>query len=249
MKPYFIAQGTGIIQDFDTLEEMLEYHQNNMDDLDKHFCKLYDSENNRMADGNDILFGKGWRSWETNTKTKGSLKDIQDDIRKHKCLQMTLEKFTELIETLTDGLKTVKCEFGVYITDTNKTLGRSEYLNRDVNDILSEHLGLNVISWHADMNGANRYVWIIYDNAKKTGMLSYEQIKIMQKNDGMIKGVISVDLHECINLDLEGFLDLISERLTGSLLLSNSDYKLIDMDGDCLLFEVTGDAGLILESE
>lgn len=64
MKPYFIGQGTGIVKDFDTLEEMLEYHSK-MEDLDKHFCKLYDREHNKMADGNDILFNRGWREWET----------------------------------------------------------------------------------------------------------------------------------------------------------------------------------------
>ena len=64
MKPYFIGQGTGIVKDFDTLEEMLEYHSK-MEDLDKHFCKLYDREHNKMADGNDILFNRGWKEWET----------------------------------------------------------------------------------------------------------------------------------------------------------------------------------------
>lgn len=62
IKPYFIGQGTGIVQHFDTLEEMLDYHSR-MDDLDRHFCKLYDRKNNRIASGNDIIFNRGWRIW------------------------------------------------------------------------------------------------------------------------------------------------------------------------------------------
>jgi hypothetical protein len=67
MKPYFIGQGTGIVKDFDTLEEMLDYHSK-MEDLDKHFCKLYDREHNKIADGNDILFNLGWRDWNKSKK-------------------------------------------------------------------------------------------------------------------------------------------------------------------------------------
>lgn len=59
---YFIGQGTGIVSKFDTLEEMLEYHKH-MPDLDRHFCKLYDCVKHKKADGNDIIFNRGWRDW------------------------------------------------------------------------------------------------------------------------------------------------------------------------------------------
>lgn len=85
MKQYFIGQGTGIVKDFDTLEEMLEYHSK-MEDLDKHFCKLYDREHNKMADGNDILFNRGWREWgncgTTNTLKPMSMSDLCTHLRK-----------------------------------------------------------------------------------------------------------------------------------------------------------------------
>ena len=62
MKNYFIGQGTNLVAEFDTLEEMLRYH-NLMPCVDKHFCKLYDRINKKIADGNDILFGLGWKNW------------------------------------------------------------------------------------------------------------------------------------------------------------------------------------------
>lgn len=60
MLKYFIGQGTGIVEKFETMEEMLEYHSK-MSDLDRHFCKLYDCVNHQIAEGNDILFGRDWR--------------------------------------------------------------------------------------------------------------------------------------------------------------------------------------------
>lgn len=61
-KPYFIGQGTSIVKSFDTLEEMLDFHSK-MSDLDRHFCKLYDRNKKQIADGNDIIFDRGWRAW------------------------------------------------------------------------------------------------------------------------------------------------------------------------------------------
>lgn len=63
---YFIGQGTGVIEKFNTLEEMIEYHKN-MDSLKRHFCKLYDRVKNRIADGwniyNDYDNEDKWRKW------------------------------------------------------------------------------------------------------------------------------------------------------------------------------------------
>ena len=47
---YFIAQGTGIRAFFETLEEMRSYHAQ-MASIDRHFCKLYDCINKRIANG------------------------------------------------------------------------------------------------------------------------------------------------------------------------------------------------------
>ncbi len=55
MLPYFIGQGTGIVKQFGSLEEMFSFHKN-MPALDRHFCKLYDCIRNVLADGWDIQY-------------------------------------------------------------------------------------------------------------------------------------------------------------------------------------------------
>lgn len=64
--PYFIGEGTGIVKEFNTLEEMLEFHST-MNSLDRHFCKLYDCINHRLADGWEVWHHPDdesvWRAW------------------------------------------------------------------------------------------------------------------------------------------------------------------------------------------
>lgn len=66
MKNYFIGQGTGTVAEFDTLEEMLNYHSN-MNCLDRHFCKLYDYVKLQLIDGSQVGYPgweNKWRKWE-----------------------------------------------------------------------------------------------------------------------------------------------------------------------------------------
>ncbi len=56
-KKYFIGQGTGIVKEFNTLEEMFDFHKT-MNSLDRHFCKLYDGVKHRLIDG--------WEAWHSN---------------------------------------------------------------------------------------------------------------------------------------------------------------------------------------
>ncbi len=50
MGRYFIGQGTGTVKDFDTLDEMFAFHKQ-MQPIDRHFCKLYDSVRHMLIDG------------------------------------------------------------------------------------------------------------------------------------------------------------------------------------------------------
>ena len=54
LKPYFIGHGTGTVADFNTFEEMCDFHRK-MDSLDRHFCRLYDGIKHRTAEGWDVL--------------------------------------------------------------------------------------------------------------------------------------------------------------------------------------------------
>ena len=177
------------------------------------------------------------------------MQNLTNYMYQHDCIMMEMDVFKSLVERLTDGLKTVSYEFGAYLTDTEKAEETGVFETREMTDILSEHFGVHVTSWHSDTNESCPCVWIVWHPEEITGMLSHEQMKSMQEENGMVEGVISVDIHEFINNDLEGFLDLISERLTGSTLLNGSDYQMIGSKGDDVFLKVTGDASLILESE
>jgi len=59
---------------------------------------------------------------------------------------------------------------------------------------------------------------------------------------------ISIELEEAIENDIEGFLDLLSERAFGSPLLMDTAYKIVRLDGESLILEVTGDVSMIDEA-
>lgn len=63
-----------------------------------------------------------------------------------------------------------------------------------------------------------------------------------------VTGVVKLTLNEVLDAGFEGFLDLISTRLIGSELLSDSSYKAVGTtrSGD-LLIEVSGDPTLAVE--
>lgn len=75
-----------------------------------------------------------------------------------------------------------------------------------------------------------------------------EMVRQMEEN-GVVEGVVGIELSKVIPLDLEGFLDAVSEKLTGSCSLSGIDYTLVGHDGDTLHLRVIGDASLILADE
>jgi hypothetical protein len=51
-----------------------------------------------------------------------------------------------------------------------------------------------------------------------------------------------VELHEIINNDLEGFLDILSERAVGNGLLMDIAYRVVAVQDDgTLILEVDGD--------
>lgn len=94
--------------------------------------------------------------------------------------------------------------------------------------------------------------WTIIDTATEdilTKPLSMKQMILATSEDGhYVGGNIVVDTSDIIGLDLDGFLDLLSERLTGSPLLMDTRYKLIDAtDSGEAIFHVMGDASEILE--
>jgi hypothetical protein len=68
--------------------------------------------------------------------------------------------------------------------------------------------------------------------------------------DGLLRGVVAVDLSEILDLGVnEAFLDLVSNRLTGTELLSDIRTRVVGHeDADTLFVEVCGDPGFVIES-
>lgn len=78
--------------------------------------------------------------------------------------------------------------------------------------------------------------------------LSKEKMIQNKNEDGYIEGKVMVHLSDIIDNDLEGFLDLISEKLTGSPLLMDINYDVVDGTAEgCIIIKVRGDVSEILE--
>lgn len=63
-----------------------------------------------------------------------------------------------------------------------------------------------------------------------------------KENNNRIEGVIKIEMAQIIHSDMEEFLDIISEKLTGSCLLSDISYKIVGHESDyTILLLVSGD--------
>lgn len=75
-----------------------------------------------------------------------------------------------------------------------------------------------------------------------------EELKQRADDNNIVYGWVSLSLHQVIDTDFESFLDNLSLKLTGTELLSGTNYELICNDDDNLIFYVEGDISLILET-
>ena len=68
--------------------------------------------------------------------------------------------------------------------------------------------------------------------------------------DGTLRGHIHVTLNDLIGKDLESTLDLMSQRLTGTELLSDITYSVCGHSyPDVVILEIKGDPALALDSD
>jgi energy-converting hydrogenase A subunit M len=83
-----------------------------------------------------------------------------------------------------------------------------------------------------------------------TEPLTIDYMKKIRDKNNFIQRNVLVELNEIIDSDLEGFLDILSEKLTGSCLLMSTSYELADLyDKNTVIITVTGDISMILETE
>lgn len=81
------------------------------------------------------------------------------------------------------------------------------------------------------------------------GPLSEKEIRDNMNKDNIIEWVVKVHLSNLIDNDLENFLDLISVGLTGSDLLMDINYDILDVskeEKNMLYILVSGDASMII---
>ena len=68
--------------------------------------------------------------------------------------------------------------------------------------------------------------------------------------DFYVEGDVIIDLSELIDNDIEGILDIMAERLTGSPLLMDINYSLVDiLDENSVVMRIRGDITDILETD
>ena len=85
--------------------------------------------------------------------------------------------------------------------------------------------------------------------ATATPKLTLNEMKKQMNENDRVTGLVRVSLCDIIDNDLEGFLDILSEGLTGSPLLMDIDYNVDHAEDNDLIIHVTGDASTIIETE
>ena len=81
-----------------------------------------------------------------------------------------------------------------------------------------------------------------------------QELRQHMDGNGIVTGLVAVPVSDIIGTDLEGFLDMVSEKLTGSPCLMGTDYKAVSIENPNtadaeIVFEVTGDASMVLDEE
>ena len=81
--------------------------------------------------------------------------------------------------------------------------------------------------------------------------LSTDQLRHLETHDDRfpyVTGIVTVELDDLLHGDFETFLDDVSTKLVGSLLLMDIGYRVVGTTGDTLIqIEVTGDASAVLD--
>lgn len=103
-----------------------------------------------------------------------------------------------------------------------------------------------------DVHGYD-YDWKILDTSCEDVLekpLSIMEMLDRCDADLYVEGNVIIDLSELTDNDLEGILDIMAESLTGSSLLMDIDYSLIDiLDKNSVVMHVRGDITNILETD
>lgn len=67
--------------------------------------------------------------------------------------------------------------------------------------------------------------------------------------ENIIQGVVAIDLEDIIDVDFNGFLSILSEKLTNTKDLTNIQYEIVGHNENILHIQVSGEALDILKEE
>jgi hypothetical protein len=79
--------------------------------------------------------------------------------------------------------------------------------------------------------------------------LTAAQIRRQMDADGLVEGVVAIELDDVIDNDRERVMELLSEALIDSNGLEDIEYEMVGNDGDMLHIQVRGDASSLVEDE
>jgi hypothetical protein len=82
-----------------------------------------------------------------------------------------------------------------------------------------------------------------------TRPLTAAQIRRQMDADGVVEGVVAIELDDVIDNDRDRVVELLSELLVDNTALEDIEYELLGNDGDMLHLHVRGDASNLVEDE
>lgn len=82
-----------------------------------------------------------------------------------------------------------------------------------------------------------------------TRPLTASQVRRQMDAQGMVEGVVAVELDDLIDNDRDRVMEILAELLVDSTGLEDIEYEMVGIDGDLLHLRVSGDASSILEEE
>jgi hypothetical protein len=73
--------------------------------------------------------------------------------------------------------------------------------------------------------------------------------RVLPDDRGFISGEVRISINDLMNHNISELMDMMSERLTGSPLLADFSFAVLRAEDQMIVFQVTGDVSMILETE
>ncbi len=82
-----------------------------------------------------------------------------------------------------------------------------------------------------------------------TRPLTASQIRRQMDANGVVEGVVAVELDDLIDNDRDRVMEILSEALIDNGALEDIEYEAVGVDGDMVHLLVSGDASSLVEEE